>query len=223
VKRSGQQSAGPVDGRVARGLRIREQSKDKIVDAYIELVRAGNTLPTVGEVARQAQSSVRVVFKHFTNINALREVVIRRLEAQAQVFFQAPIDRRLPLLKRLHVFLDRQTAMLEAVGPFRRAALIHETSLTIVRASLGRVRQTAVQELTAVLGDDLFHLPSRQRRELIVTLHMICAWPSWETLRVHHGLTRAAARKILEKTAIAVLKEFFPDLGQRRAPDSFVK
>jgi hypothetical protein len=61
-----------IDGRTAKGLRIKQQIEQDIFTAYIDLIRRGTPTPTAREITRRAQLSVRVIFKHFTTLGELR-------------------------------------------------------------------------------------------------------------------------------------------------------
>ncbi len=50
-----------IDGRTAKGLRIKQQVEQGILTAYIDLIREGIPTPTARETARRAHLSVRVI------------------------------------------------------------------------------------------------------------------------------------------------------------------
>ena len=56
-----------VDGRTARSARTREA----VVTAVLELVRAGNPRPTAKEIAARAGISLRSVYVHFDDLDDL--------------------------------------------------------------------------------------------------------------------------------------------------------
>src|SRR5260370_35590887 len=60
------------DGRTVKGLRIRGQVRERILTAYIELLRGGGPSPTARATAARAELSLRVIFKHFSDLRALR-------------------------------------------------------------------------------------------------------------------------------------------------------
>lgn len=203
-----------IDGRTVRGKRIREQIKAQIIAAYIELLREGNTLPTMVEVARRAGASIRVLFKHFHDANSLRQAVIRQLHIESRRFMTEPIDYSLPLGARFVAFLEPHTRMLEVMTPFRRAGCVHEYSMPIVAASLRRARRDTIGNIAALVTPEIYRLLPPQRKALIAGLHTICCWPSWENLREVHRLSQTAARQIMAQSALALLREAF---AERRA------
>ena len=198
-----------IDGRTAKGLRIKQQVEQGILTAYIDLIRAGIATPTASETARRAQLSVRVIFKHFVTLSELRFAAISRIEAHSRGFYAERIRYDEPVERRLAQFIHRQTRMFEIITPFRRAALMVESSDPLVAAAMKRARQAAVHEIERALGPALKLLSPSQRRRLVTNLHVVCAWPSWETLRAHHGVSPLQARRLVTQIALSILRDAF--------------
>src|SRR5437773_2271487 len=57
----------PVDGRTARAQR----TKAAVVDALLQLINEGDLRPTAPRIAERAKVSLRSVFQHFTDLEAL--------------------------------------------------------------------------------------------------------------------------------------------------------
>ncbi len=60
-------AAARLDGRRARALRAR----DAIVDALLDLMQEGQVRPTAAQIAARAGVSLRTVFQHFRDLEAL--------------------------------------------------------------------------------------------------------------------------------------------------------
>jgi hypothetical protein len=198
-----------IDGRTAKGLRIKQQVEQYILTAYIDLIRAGIATPTARETAQWAWLSVRVIFKHFATLSELRFAAISRIEAQSRRFYAEPVPYNEPVERRLEQFIHRQTRMLEIITPFRRAALMVESVDPLVAAAMTRVRHAAVHEIERALGPALKSLSPSERRRLVIKLHVVCAWPSWETLRVHHELSLLQARRLVTRMTLSILRDAF--------------
>src|SRR5207248_1408304 len=104
------------------------------------LIRAGDPTPTARETARRGHLSLRVIFKHFPTLSALRQAAIGEIEVRSQEFYAEPVDYEVALERRIEKFVQRQTAMFEVVAPFRRAALMVEGIDPVVAAVMRRVR-----------------------------------------------------------------------------------
>ncbi|MGO9604175.1 MAG: TetR/AcrR family transcriptional regulator [Candidatus Binataceae bacterium] len=196
----------PIDGRTARRL----DSRRRIVTGIIELVRKGVLDPTADQVAHTTGLSRALVFRYFRDKESLRRPVTIELIEYGRRLMGEPIPRSLPLRRRLATFVDRQTHMLEAVTPFRRATLIHEPVSREVAKGQVRSRREARQMLRAVLTPEINSLKPSDQRKLLDALHMVLAWPSWETLRRHYGRSEADARRTIMRTAMTLAKAALP-------------
>src|SRR5260221_13954531 len=110
-----------VDGRRARG----ERARALVVDAILDLLQEGDLKPTADRVAERAGVSLRLVFHHFADLEALYAAAADR-----------QLERLRPLIKpiasdgafgdRLEVFLRQRIRMWEKITPVRRASLLQE-------------------------------------------------------------------------------------------------
>jgi hypothetical protein len=173
------------------------------------LIRDGITTPTARETARRAHLSVRVIFKHFVTLSELRLAAISRIEVQSRGFSAQPICYDDPVERRLKQFIHRQTRMFEIITPFRRAALMVESSDPLVAATMKRARQAVVHEIERALGPALKLLSPSEGRRLVTMLRVVCAWPLWETLRAHHELPLLQGRRLVTKMALSIQREAF--------------
>jgi AcrR family transcriptional regulator len=204
-----------IDGRTAKGLRIKQQVEQGILSAYIDLIREGIPTPTARDTARRAHLSVRVIFKHFATLSELRFAAISRIEVQSRAFYAEQVRYNEPVERRLEQFIHRQTRMFEIITPFRRAALMVESIDPLVASAMKRARHAAVHEIERTLGPALKLLSPSQGRWLVANLHVVCAWPSWETLRAHHGVSPLQTRRLMTQMALSILRDA---LSSRKRP-----
>ncbi len=90
-----------VDGRTIKGLRIRQQVRERILAAYVDLIRAGVPMPTAREIAERAGLSLRVIFKHFPDLRALRLASFNRMQERSSRFFSVTLPDRGDAAERL--------------------------------------------------------------------------------------------------------------------------
>lgn len=105
------------DGRHQRS----EQSRRRIIDAMIELVREGVLEPTAEQVSVRAGVAIRTVFRHFNDMESLYREISRRLQARAQTIVEAGIQADTPQ-ETLHNLVDRRARLYEEMLPMRLAA-----------------------------------------------------------------------------------------------------
>ncbi len=102
----------PADGRMARS----HQTRRAIVDAMRALHAEGDLRPTAPRVAARAGVSLRTVWQHFADMEALLlEAGRRDLEVLLQIV--RPIAADLPLADRIEHFADQRTRVHEQMTP----------------------------------------------------------------------------------------------------------
>ena len=181
------------DGRVTRGHRNREA----IVDALVACYEAGSLRPSVHEVAARARVSARSVHNHFEDVEALRAEVARR---QWDRYFHvvAPLPHDLPRDRRVAELVRARAEVFEAVTPVRQAALLSLHDSPTIAANLARLDRRLRRNLDATFpglaGDALDALDA--------TL----SWDTWHRLRAAQGCTITRARRVLQRTVMAVLQ-----------------
>src|SRR5207245_4856968 len=113
--------AAHVDGRLGRGARARTA----VVDALLDLIEEGDLRPTAPRIAERAGVSLRSVFQHFADLEALYAVA-----AERQLVMIAGLVRRLsptgPLDDRLEAFVSQRSRVLEALTSVQRASALQE-------------------------------------------------------------------------------------------------
>jgi AcrR family transcriptional regulator len=194
-----------IDGRTVKGQRIREQVRERILTAYIELLRGGVPSPTARATAARARLSLRVIFKHFPDLRALRLAAFNRIQAQSGEFSSEEIPVHASAAERLELFVQRHMRRLEFVTPIHRTAAMVEQIDPDVAHAMREARNAAARDLAKTLGPALVQFSRTEKRELLTALHMVCSWPSWETLRTHYRLSPRRARAVITRAAMAVL------------------
>ena len=188
------------DGRLARGARAR----GLVVDALLELVREGDLRPTAPRIAERARVSLRSVFHHFADLEALFAAAADR-QSDSLRRLAVPIAPDGPLASRLDAFVQQRARLLETIAPVRRAALLMEPFSKEIAARLAETRRLGMHEMTRVFRRELTARTPAARRELAAALHAASGFSTWETLRSHQGLPPARARRIMRRTLAALL------------------
>src|SRR5579863_4008492 len=108
-----------LDGRLARSARAR----NAIVEAILDLLNEGELQPGAQRIAARAGVSLRLVFHHFADLEALFGAAAD-LQTQRLLALLTPIPPEGPLDERLATFVDQRVRLLEAISPVRRAAIL---------------------------------------------------------------------------------------------------
>jgi AcrR family transcriptional regulator len=189
-----------VDGRTARSARTREA----VVTAVLELVRAGNPRPTAKEIAGRAGISLRSVYVHFDDLDDLFAAAgARQAEQVAHLLY--PVDASLPLDERVSEVVSQRAAIWEALAPVRRAALIWASSSPTLRQGNLRMANRAVKDIARVFATELEELDPARRTIVTEALHVAASSGAWEVLRTERRLSVADAGAVVTESMRALL------------------
>ena len=182
-------SPARVDGRTARS----ERTRTAIVDAHLRLIREGDLRPTADRIAKQAGVSLRALWSHFADMEALFAASGQRV-LESRDADHRPISPKLPLPERIEAYCKQRARELELIGPTAKASAVKEpfseTLQHYRRLHVARVRDELATLFAPEIGDD---------EELLNTLSAISMWPTWSTWREPMGLSVAAARANLAR------------------------
>ncbi|SNY06326.1 TetR/AcrR family transcriptional regulator [Paractinoplanes atraurantiacus] len=185
-----------VDGRTARS----ERTRNAIVDAHLQLIREGDLRPTADRIAKQAGVSLRALWSHFADMEALFTASGRRV-LEIRDAAHKPVSPELPLAERIDAYCRQRTRLLEQIGPTAKAAALKEP----FSETLQRYRRLHVERVRAELGT-LFAVEVDGNDELLNALTAISMWPTWSTWRETMNLSVPAARAALSRTITSLLQ-----------------
>jgi TetR/AcrR family transcriptional regulator, regulator of autoinduction and epiphytic fitness len=191
-----------VDGRTLRA----ERTRRAVAAAYLDLLTDGDLRPTADRIAERAGVSPRSVFKHFPDREALFGEVAELQERRVREMLGDLPDPAAPLVERLDAFVDQRARFHEFIAPVRRAALLSEPFSDIVASRLKLARAAGAAIVDHVFATELAERDRRGRADLHDALCAIAAWPTWESLRRHQGLSAARAKSVLRAMLAAQLK-----------------
>ena len=167
------------------------------------LIDEGDLRPTAPRIAERAGVSLRSVFQHFRDVDALFAVATdRQLERIGALV--KPLPTTGPLEDRLVAFVEQRVRIYEAVTPVRRAALAQEPFSSHAVDARDRILAVARAELRRTFAAEL----EGQSPELLEALDAAASWQVWEALRSHQGLGEDEARKVLERLLRSLLRQF---------------
>jgi len=190
-----------IDGRLLRSARTRTA----VVDALLDLLNEGELQPTTARIAARAGVSLRVVFHHFNNLEALYSEVALRQGERIRPLAQN-ISPELPLLERIDLLTAQRSRIYEAISPVRRAGLLMEPFHPSLGRELAAVRNEMRERAASIFAPELNRLADADRPETVAALHAIGSWSAWEQMRRHQGLSEAEARAAMARGFRALLQ-----------------
>jgi len=113
-----------------------------------------------------------------------------------------PVNRDLPLERRIDDFTAQRARLNETVSGVRRGALLIEHESPTVAKWLREARRARAREVERVFAAELQERPAAVRHALVAA----CSWTSWQSLRFHQGLSAERAREAMRAAVSALLR-----------------
>jgi TetR/AcrR family transcriptional regulator of autoinduction and epiphytic fitness len=173
-----------------------------VAEALLALVEEGNPQPTAKEVAARADVSLRLVFHHFDDMDALFGAVVAMQHARHWAHLEPP-DAGQPRPERIDQTVAQRAALFEAIAPVRRAGLRQAQRSERVAADLAEsnaiLRRLLGSTFAAELGDG--------DETLAEALDAAASWECWERLRGGQSLSVPAAAAAMARTLHGLLDD----------------
>ena len=189
-----------LDGRLARSARTRHA----VVDALLDLLGEGDLRPTAARIAERAGVSLRIVFHHFDDLEAIYSELADR-QAERVKPLTVPIPVALPFARRVEKFAAQRGRLLETLSPVRRAAVLMEPFRPALSKRLRHARDLMRAAAIAAFAPELSKLAASEKRATTAALDVATSWVAWEQMRRHQGLSESDARGVMATTIRALL------------------
>jgi AcrR family transcriptional regulator len=184
------------DGRRRRS----ENSRAKIIEAMLSLVREGKIVPTAEEVAARADIGLRSVFRHFSDMEALRQEMVAQM-AQSFMKWLAPFEGD-DWRDQLKELIGRRVSAYEEVLPFKRAAEVRRYKSTVIGSEFERLNALMRNRLKSVLPEEFTN-----QVILFELLDLALSIDTWQRLREDQNLSIEDAREAVFLLVEAVLHQ----------------
>ncbi len=181
------------DLQVTDGRRRRSQdSRARVVNAMLDLVRNGDVAPSAERVASRAEVGLRTVFRHFNDMDSLYREMSFVVESELATALATPL-RGPDWRARLMDLIRKRSAVYESITPYKLASNAHRHQSSFLEAAHDRMVTTARAVLVDLLPDEV-----REDEDLVSLLELLMSFESWSRLRQEQGQSAARARKVLE-------------------------
>lgn len=205
-------AASRQDGRLGRAARTRAA----VVEALLTLHDRGNLRPTARDVANEAGVSLRSLYVHFDDLEALFVAAShRQVERLAAVL--PPLLTEGALAERLDAFLARRVRTHEVGGGVRRAAVLQAPFSPAVRQAVTNGRRVLHTEITRCFAPELAAAGGDAPR-LLRALDIATSGATWESLRDHQNLSVDEATAQVRAMVLAFVTTWAPAAAGTRAP-----
>ncbi len=184
-----------------RGARTRR----RIAEAALALLEERESPPTSREIAERSGVSLRLVFHHYEDLDALYQAV-NELSVERYGKLVPDVPANLPLHTRIERTVERRAMLYEAIGNFGRNSTALAASHPGVAAALRAVRSTLTGLLEHTFAPEI-EAAGRQRRELLAGLGVAVSLRTWDRLRRVEGLSVASSRRVVSRMLRAALAD----------------
>lgn len=179
----------------------RARSRQRIVDAVVELATEHNIEPTADRVAELAGVTTRTVFRHFDDVEALRREIVADLRRQ---------------IDALHVSFDPERDWREQLDELvlRRTGIFERYTRHILWAQALRWRSPDVEAdvqayYTRLRKSIRVRLPAElaAKRTVLAALEVTLSWEVWLRLRRDQKLSVKQSTAVVQDIVRAVLAQ----------------
>ena len=199
--RSTPSASGAVDGRHARS----ERSRQAMVDALLDLLRAGTLRPSSAQIAERAGVTQRTLFNQFGDMDSLISAVASR--QTERVLGLLPSAGEGTVDARVARYCDGLAVLLDETMHVRWAVVTSSTPMAPAAAAVGSARQFMRRRLADAFAFELAPLGDDVATELIDALEIETDPVVWRMRRVQQELTTEQARAVVARSVLAILRD----------------
>lgn len=183
----------------ARGARTRR----RIAEATLSLLEEGESPPTSRDIAQRAGVSLRLIFHHFQDLDALHDTVGT---LYADLFRQLAIDVRddLPLTARIERTVRLRAKFFESIGNLGRNVTVLAPHNPGMAARLAATQEMMLRSLESTFAPEL-RVAGAGGKELVAVLDIATSWSTWDRMRTVNHLSPASSRRVMAQMLHAAL------------------
>ena len=195
---------GQQDGRLTRAARTRAA----VVEALLTLNEQGNVRPTARDIAAEAGVSLRSLYVHFDDLEALFVAASDRHAERMAAKLPPPVNEG-PLEVRLASFLERRVILHEEGAGVRRAALLQEPFSPTLRQAISAGRKLMRADVRRAFAPEIDGA-EEEGPKLWRALEIATSAAAWESLRLHQDLSVEEATEQVRDMILSFLDTWRP-------------
>ncbi len=189
-------AADPAGEEESDGRRRRsERSRQKIVQAMLDLVRDGDMHPSAAKVAASAGVSLRSVFRHFEDMESLYREMTTLIEGEVMPVFMEPFTAS-DWRGRLRELVGRRAIICEMIMPIKVAAGVRRFQSGYLMEDYQRFLMMERSGLESILPDRII-----ADKILFSSIEMVTGFQAWRRMRQDQRLSVKDAEAVMLATA----------------------
>lgn len=198
---AGRVPAVSTDGRVAR----RQRNRERVVDAYVQLLREGKAKPTAEALAEVADVTPRTVYRYMSADSTLKTDVADRIVSTLRHPFS--LDESVPatLHDRIAMFVAHRLDAYEHAAPIMRVVRNHLTNEPVAMVAVEAALAALDEKVAIWFAPELGRLERADQRELTASLQTLVLFDSLEFLFYRVSPDRSVIHDVLCRNLHAVV------------------
>lgn len=189
------------DGRVAR----RQRNRERVVDAYVRLLRDGVAEPTAAELATIADVTPRTVYRYMRDDSTLKADVADRVVSTFRVPFSSDDSEPQPLRGRIDMFVSYRLDAYEHSAAIMQLVRSHPATGPAATIAIDAGLAALREQLTMCFAPELRRLVPADRPAMVASLQTLVLFHSLECLFEHLGHERCVIHDVLCRNLHAVV------------------
>lgn len=180
-----------------------ERTRRRIAEATLALLEENESPPTSRDIAERAGVSLRLIFHHFEDLDALHDIV-GKLYANRFGGLVLHVPEDLPLSTRIERTVRARAKLYESIGNLGRNVTVLAPTNPGMAARLAATQERMVRSLEATFAPELA-IAGAGRKELLAALDIATSWPTWDRMRTVNHLSAASSRRTMSNLLHAAL------------------
>lgn len=195
------ETAAPVDGRVAR----RQRNIDVVLDVVLEMFSEDAMFPSMEQAAQRSGLSLRSLYRYFADPGELREAAIARNDEIARSLSRLHKIGEGPFSQRVESFVAMRVALYDAMAPVFRATAANADRHPRVEEARARNRVKMREQFELQFAPELAGRPPDDRRSIVAVGDWLTQLDSIDFYRRHREFSDAETRRALVVALSALL------------------
>ena len=181
-----------------------------MVDALLALNERGSLRPTARDIAEEAGVSLRSLYVHFDDLEALFVAAGHR-HAERMGAILPPLVEEGTFSERLDGCLHRRLTAHEEGAAVRRAALLQEPFSPAIHRALTNARQGMRAETLRMFAPEVGACDAAGAARLARAIDIATGAATWDALRTYQGLSVDEATAQVRDMVLAFISAWVPD------------
>jgi AcrR family transcriptional regulator len=188
-----------------RNLR-RTQSRERAVDAVLDLIEDGVAWPTAQQIAERSGISIRTVFRLTEDVESLlASAVQRQAERVAPLYVTLPTEGS--TATRIRALVKSRARIFETIAPVRRVGEQLALRSPHVAQGLDWHHRLLRVQVATLFEPELSDRRGVAAEDTLNAADVVAGWETWEQLRRLKGLTEHEAARVVRR----LLESVFAD------------